>query len=68
MPTIVAPEHLIHAAVQGEGIAHLTPEQTYAIHMLGMPAGVITNPLPKHLVVLLANTDRMARKDETDGI
>ncbi|MEG3081311.1 hypothetical protein R3F64_15715 [Halomonas sp. 5021] len=62
MPTIVAPDQLIHAVVQGKSIAHLTPEQAYAIHILGMPAGAITNPLPKHLVVLLANIDRMARK------
>ncbi len=58
----ITPEALAAAAESGEGIAHLTPAQAWAAWKLAMPPARLQSPLARHVLVLLANIDRKARR------
>ncbi|WP_445000022.1 hypothetical protein [Halomonas mongoliensis] len=60
--TTITPEALAAAAESGEGIAHLTPAQAWAACKLAMPPARLQRPLARHVLVLLSNIDRKARR------
>ena len=60
--TTITPEALAAAAESGEGIAHLSPAQAWAAWKLAMPPARLLRPLARHVLVLLANIDRKARR------
>jgi len=60
--TTITRESLAKAAQEGTGIAHLSPGQAWAAHLLAMPPERLEKPLAPNITALLENVERMAAR------
>jgi hypothetical protein len=68
MTDTITHETMTQAAAHGLGIGHLSPGQTWAAHIIGIPADRLQEPMEPIVREALADVERVARSQFFDDV